>query len=53
MGYVAASGGMIEHFVYFKAADYPVKFAGITLVEVFVQTLLMGPMIVRLDKRYI
>ena len=53
MGYVAASGGMIEHFVYFKAADYPVKFAEITFIEVFVQTLLLGPMIVRLDKRYI
>src|ERR1700690_1738143 len=22
-GYVAASGGMIEHFIYFRAADYP------------------------------
>ncbi len=52
MGYVAASGGMIEHFVYFKAADYPLKFAAITFVEVLIQTLLMGPMIVRLDKRY-
>jgi hypothetical protein len=51
-GYVAASGGMIEHFVYFKAADYPVKFAAITFVEVLIQTLLMGPMIVRLDKQF-
>ena len=51
MGYVAASGGMIEHFVYFKAEDYPVKFAVITFVEVLIQTLLMGSMIVWLDKR--
>jgi hypothetical protein len=52
MGYVAASGGMIEHFVYFKAADYPVKFAIITLIEILIQTLIMGPAIVRLDKRF-
>jgi hypothetical protein len=53
MGYVAASGGMIEHFVYFKAADYPIKFAAITFAEVLIQTLLMGPMIMRLDGRYV
>jgi hypothetical protein len=52
-GYVAASGGMVEHFVYFKAADYPAKFAAITFAEVLIQTLLMGPMIVRLDRRHI
>ena len=52
MGYVAASGGIIEHFVFFKAADYPVKFAVITFTEVLIQTLLMGTMIVRLDKRF-
>jgi hypothetical protein len=52
MGFVAASGGMIEHFVYFKAADYPVKFAEITFVEILIQTLLMGPIIVWLDKRF-
>ena len=52
MGYVAASGGMIEHFVYFKPADYPVKFAAITFVEVLIQTVLMGLMIVPLDKRF-
>ena len=52
MGFVASSGGMIEHFVYFKAADYPVKFAAITFVEILIQSLLMGPSIVRLDKRF-
>jgi hypothetical protein len=52
MGFVAASGGMIEHFVYFKAADYPVKFAEITFVEILIQTLIMGPMIVGLDRRF-
>ncbi len=52
MGSVAASGGMIEHFVYFKSADYPLKFALITFVEVLIQTLLMGPMIARWDRRY-
>ncbi len=53
MGYVAASGGMIEHFVYFKPEDYPVKFALITFVEILIQTVIMGPMIVRLDKRFV
>ena len=52
-GYIAASGGMVEHFVYFNAADYPLKFAAITFVEILIQSLLMGPSIVRLDKRFI
>jgi hypothetical protein len=51
-GYVAASGGMIEHFVYFKAADYPVKFAAITFVEILIQVVIMGPWIVAWMKRY-
>jgi len=42
-GYVAASGGMIEHFVYFKAADYPAKFALITFIEILIQVAIMGP----------
>jgi hypothetical protein len=53
MGYIAASGGMIEHFVYFKPEDYPVKFAVITFVEILLQTLIMGPIIVQLDKRFV
>jgi hypothetical protein len=51
-GYVAASGGMIEHFVYFKAADYPVKFAAITFIEILIQTVIMGPWTVAWMKRY-
>ncbi len=50
-GYVAASGGMIEHFVYFKAADYPVRFAAITFVEILIQTAIMGPAVVHFGKR--
>jgi hypothetical protein len=50
VGFVAASGGMIEHFVFFKPADYPVPFALITFVEVLVQTAILGPAIVRFDK---
>jgi hypothetical protein len=49
MGYVASSGGMIEHYIFFKQEDYPIKFAAITFVEVLVQTLLMGFIIVWLD----
>jgi hypothetical protein len=41
VGYVAASGGMIEHFVWFN--EYPVRFAGITFVEILIQVLIMGP----------
>jgi hypothetical protein len=51
-GFVAASGGMIEHFVYFKPEDYPATFAAITFVEILIQTALMGPMIVGLSGRF-
>jgi hypothetical protein len=51
-GYVAASGGMIEHFVYFKAEDYPVAFAMITFVEILIQTAIMGPAVLYFAKRY-
>ena len=51
-GYVAASGGMIEHFVYFKAADYPTRFAMITFVEILIQTAIMGPPVVHFSKRF-
>jgi hypothetical protein len=47
-GFVAASGGLIEHFVYFN--EYPALFAAITFVEVLIQSLLMGLIIVRWDK---
>jgi len=45
VGYVAASGGMIEHFVWFT--EYPVKFALITLVEILLQAGIMGPWTVK------
>ncbi len=51
-GYVAASGGMIEHFVYFKAEDYPALFAAITFVEILIQTAIMGPAVVYFGRRY-
>jgi hypothetical protein len=41
VGFVAASGGMIEHFVWFT--EYPVRFAWITFIEILIQTALMGP----------
>jgi len=50
-GYVAASGGMIEHFVYFKAADYPAKFALITFIEILIQVAIMGPWMVAWMKK--
>lgn len=34
VGYVAASGGMIEHFVWFN--EYPLKFALITFIEILI-----------------
>ncbi len=51
-GFVAASGGMIEHFVFFKPEDYPVEFAVITLMEVLIQTIIMGPAVAYFAKRY-
>lgn len=50
VGYVAASGGMIEHFVWFK--EYPVKFAMITFIEILIQVLIMGPWAIAWMKRY-
>jgi hypothetical protein len=41
VGYVAASGGMIEHFVWFT--EYPFKFALITFIEILIQVAIMGP----------
>jgi hypothetical protein len=40
LGYVAASGGMIEHLVYY--IPVPLSFDTITFVEVLIQTLLLG-----------
>jgi len=41
VGYVAASGGMIEHFVWFT--EYPIKFAQLTFIEILIQVAIMGP----------
>ncbi len=49
IGYIAASGGMIEHFVYFN--EYPLKFAVITFFEILIQVVLMGPLVVSSMKR--
>ena len=49
VGYVAASGGMLEHFVWFN--EYPVKFALITFVEILIQVAIMGPWTVNWMKR--
>jgi hypothetical protein len=47
-GYVAASGGMIEHFVFFS--EYPAQFALITSVEVLLQSLILGFGVAWLDR---
>jgi hypothetical protein len=49
VGYVAASGGMIEHLVWFN--EYPPRFAMITFIEILLQALLMGPWTVSWTKR--
>ena len=50
IGFVAASGGMIEHFVYFN--EYPLKFAMITFFEILIQVVLMGLFVVDWIKRF-
>jgi hypothetical protein len=50
VGYIAASGGMIEHFVWFN--EYPIKFAAITFIEILIQVAIMGPWTVSWAKRY-
>ncbi len=50
VGFLAASGGMIEHFVWFN--EYPVPFALITLVEILIQVAIMGPWTVAWMKRW-
>ena len=42
IGYIAASGGLIEHLVYFKPEYYPIKFATITLVEIVFQVVILS-----------
>ena len=49
VGYVAASGGMIEHLVWFN--ESPPAFAAITFVEILIQSLIMGPWTVAWSRR--
>lgn len=49
-GYLATSGVMIEHVVFFS--EYSTRFAEITSVKVLFPTLLIGILAVRLDRRY-
>ncbi len=41
IGYVAASGGMVERFV--RLNEYPLKFAAITFIEILIQVAVTGP----------
>lgn len=54
IGYVAASGGMIEHLVFFNPV--PSSFYTITFFEVLIQTMLLGLLVmwweVRLNGEY-
>lgn len=50
IGYVAASGGLIEHEVFFT--EYPLRFALITLVELSAYSFLFGQLLVKLLKKY-
>ena len=52
IGYVAATGGLIEHFIYFSGESYPLRFAVITLMKIFVQTLLLGQLLVWWERRF-
>ena len=47
--YVAASGGLIEHWVFFT--EYPSRFAAITFVEVLIQAVVLGYIVARFAVR--
>lgn len=51
-GYIAASGGLIEHYVYFTAPSYPLKFALITLIEIIIQTALLGQLLMVCERTF-
>lgn len=42
LSYIVASGGLLEHLVYFKPEFYPLKFAIITLIEILFQSILLS-----------
>jgi len=51
VGYVAASGGLIEHEVFFT--EYPLRFAMISLVEISVYSFLFGQLVIKLARKYL
>lgn len=51
IGYVAASGGLIEHEVYFT--EYPLRFALISLVEISIYSFLFGQLVMKLARKYL
>ena len=51
IGYIAASGGLIEHKVFFT--EYPAAFAVITLIEIAIQTFLLGVGVMYFDQRFL
>lgn len=50
LGEVAGTGGMIEHYVYY--ISIPLGFVLITFVEVLLQTLLFGQLLLLWEKRF-
>lgn len=51
VGYVASSGGLIEHEVFFT--EYPLRFALISLVEIFIQSFLFGQIVVLFSRKFL
>lgn len=51
LSYVVASGGLLEHLVYFKPEFYPLKFALITFIEILFQSILLSLSIMIFLKR--
>jgi hypothetical protein len=50
VGEIASSGGIIERFVYYK--PIPQGFIAITFVEILIQTLLLGQLILLWERRF-
>ncbi|MEM3536271.1 MAG: hypothetical protein QXF44_00690 [Candidatus Bathyarchaeia archaeon] len=50
VGEVASSGGIIERFVYYT--PIPIGFVVITFVEILIQTLLLGQLIMLWEKKF-
>lgn len=51
IGYVAASGGLIEHEVFFTV--YPLRFALISLLEIATYSFLFGQLVMKLAIKYL